>query len=78
MALLNVNKSAQVLFLKPSTDPNHPWTVLCYDPKMRDDKWVVWFANDAGNTIIGGYYPTLEQARADFDSRAEDAPVISN
>ena len=77
MALLKVNKSAQVLFLKPSTNPDYPWTVLCYDPAMRD-KWVVWLADDAGDTAFGGYHPTLEKARADFDSRVEGTPVISN
>ena len=78
MALLKVNESAQVLFLKPSTDPKYPWVVLCYDTAMRDDKWVVWLVDDDGNTAVGYYQPTLEKARADFDSRAEGTPATSN
>ena len=78
MALLKVNESAQVLFLKPSTDPKYPWVVLCYDPAMQNDKWVVWFVDDDGDTIDGGYYATPEEARADFDSRPEGKPAIPN
>ncbi len=78
MALVNVNKSAQVLFLKPSTDPDHPWVVLCYDPAMKGDKWIVWRADGNGNTVSGGYHSTIKNARTDFDSRSEGAPAISN
>ncbi len=79
MALLKVNQSAQVLFLKPSTDPDHPWVVLGYDPSMTTDKWAVWLVADAGFTsVAGGYYSTLKDAKADFDARGEGAPAISN
>jgi uncharacterized membrane protein len=79
MALLKVNKSAQVLFLKPSEDyPDYPWIVLCYDPAMQNDKWIVWFADNDGKTITGGYHSTLEEAKAEFDSRPEGTPEISN
>ena len=77
MALLNVNESAQVLYIKPSTDPAHPWIVLCYDPTATFDNWVVWLADDAGDTISGDYHSTLEDAKTDFDSRREGAPAIS-
>ena len=76
MALLNVNETAEVLFLKPSKDPGYPWLVLCYDPTMKDP-WVVWFTDDDGDTITGGYYATLEGARADFDSRPVGTPATS-
>ena len=70
MALLKLNESAEVRFLKPSKDhPHHPWVVLCYDPTATTDEWVVWLADDAGNTIIGGYHSTFNAAKADFDSR---------
>ncbi len=78
MALLEVNESAQVLFLKPSTDPDHPWVVLGYDPRMNTGKWAVWLADDAGSTVIGRYHSTLEDAKADFDARGEGAPAISS
>ncbi len=78
MALLKVNKSAQVLFLKPSTDRNHPSVVLCYDPTMRNEKWIVWLADDDGNTVAGSFHSTLEEARVDFDARPEGTSAISN
>ena len=78
MALLKVNKSAQVLFLKPSTDRNHPSVLLCYDPTMRNEKWIVWLADDNGNTVAGSFHSTLEEARVDFDARAEGTAAISN
>lgn len=77
MAVLKVNQSAQVLFLKPSTDSSHPWVLLCYDPAMGADRWVVWLADDRGDTVVGGYHSTLKDARADFDSRGEGEPAIS-
>ena len=72
-----MNVSAQVLFLKPSTDLDHPWVVLCYDPRMRTEKWIVWLVDDAGDTIVGDYHSTLVDAKADFDSRGEGVPAIS-
>ena len=78
MALIKVNDSAQVLFLKPSADGKYPWVVLCYDPDMQNDKWVVWLADDDGNTLSGGYYSTLEEARVDFSGRPNGKPTISN
>ncbi len=71
MALVKVNQSAQVLFLKPSTDSSHPWVVLCYDPAMGAHRWVVWLADDDGNTVSGGYHATIDEAQADFDSRPQ-------
>ena len=78
MALLKVNESAQVLFLKPSANGLYPWVVLCYEPNMGIDKWIVWLADDYGNTVVGDYFSTLEEAQADFDARPSDAPRISN
>lgn len=78
MALVKVNERAQVLFLKPSADGRHPWVVLCYDTAMKNKKWVVWLVDDDGDTVTGGYHSTLEAAKADFDSRLEGKPVISN
>ena len=78
MALLKVNETAQVLFLKPSTDPNHPWVVLCYDPAMTENYWVVWLVDDDGDTVTGDYHYTLGNARTDFDSRPDGTPVISD
>ena len=78
MALLKVNETAQVLFLKPSTDPDHPWVVLCYDPAMRDDWWVIWLVDDDGDTVAGEYHTTLGNARTDFESRAEGTPATSD
>ena len=77
MALLKVNESAQVLFLKPSTNSDFPWIVLCYDPTVKD-KWVVWQADDGGNTVHGNYKSTFEEAKAVFDSLPEGKPAISN
>ena len=59
-------------------NPDFPWVVLCYDPSAQNDKWVVWFADDAGNTSVGRYHPTLAEARADFGSRQTGKPVILN
>ena len=73
MALVAVHDSA-VLYMKPSTDPDHPWVVLCYDPSLRTQKYVVWNADDQGNTISGGYHSTLAEAREEFDSREEGEP----
>ena len=78
MALLKVNETAQVLFLKPSTDPDYPWIVLCYDPTMEGDKWIVQLADDDGDTAIGGYHSTLEEALDVFDSIAGGDPAISD
>ncbi len=77
MALFKVNETAQVLFLKPSTDSDYPWVVLCYDPSIQGGKWVVWLVNDDGNTVVGTYHSTLQAARVDFDSYAEGTPAIS-
>ncbi len=78
MALLKVNNCAEVHFLKPSTDKKWPWVVLCYDPAAQTVKWPVWLIDGEGNTTDGGYHTTLEEAKADFDSRAEGTPIISN
>ena len=75
MALLKVNR-AEVHFLKPSTDPDYPWIVLCYDPTAREKKWVVWFADDAGKTSVGIYLATLDEARTEFASRATGPPAV--
>ncbi len=79
MALFKVNETAQVLFLKPSTDPDYPWVLLCYDPAIQDNRWVVQLADDDGNTAFGGYHSTLEEARADFYALTEGStPAISD
>ena len=77
MALFKVKKTAEVLFLKPSTDRDYPWVLVCYDPAMQDDRWVVQLADDDGDTVIAGYHSTLEEALAVFDSLARGAPAIS-
>ncbi len=71
MALLTINDTADVILLKPSTDPNNPWVVLCYDHGLaaKGDPWVVWYAADDGNTITGGYHGKFEEAKQDFASR---------
>jgi len=73
MALPIVNDTADVVLMKPSTDSSNSWVVLCYDHGLAEkgDPWVVWYADDDGNTIIGGYHGTFEKAKEDFDSREE-------
>ena len=73
MALVKVN-DCDVLYMKPSTDPNYPSLVLCYDPSAKTKKYAVWFADDYGVTISGNFQPTFQKAKDYFDSRPEGEP----
>ncbi len=69
MALLMI-KDCDVLYLKPSEQTGHPWAVVCHDPSAPTDKYVVWYVDEDGDTIVGGYHPTVQEALDDFHSRS--------